>query len=82
MQYGLKARPRRVARFDALETGTFIHYVLEHALDALGKQAGGAAAADEPAVRRACRAAVRQYVQEELGGLETKTARFRYLFGG
>ena len=81
MQYGLKARPRRVARFDALETGTFIHYVLEHALDALGKQAGGAAAADEPAVRRACRAAVRQYVQEELGGLETKTARFRYLFG-
>ena len=81
MQYGLKARPRRVARFDALETGTFIHYVLEHALDALGKQAGGAAAADEAAVRRACRAAVRQYVQEELGGLETKTARFRYLFG-
>nr|WP_302649535.1 PD-(D/E)XK nuclease family protein [uncultured Agathobaculum sp.] len=81
MQYGLRARPRRMARFDALETGTFIHYVLEHALDALGKQAGGAAAADEAAVRRACRAAVRQYVQEELGGLETKTARFRYLFG-
>ena len=37
MQYGLKAKPRRVARFDALSTGTFIHYVLEHALDTLGK---------------------------------------------
>ena len=81
MQYGLKAKPRKAARFDALETGTFIHYVLEHALDALGKLEGGAAAADGQTVKRACRAAVRQYVQEELGGLETKTARFRYLFG-
>lgn len=80
MQYGLKAKPRKAARFDALETGTFIHYVLEHALDALGKLEGGAAAADGQTVRRVCRAAVRQYVQEELGGLETKTARFRYLF--
>ncbi|MDO5141413.1 MAG: PD-(D/E)XK nuclease family protein [Eubacteriales bacterium] len=81
MQYGLKAKPRRVARFDALETGTFLHYVLEHALHALGQQPGGAAAAAPDAVQRACRAAVRQYVQDELGGLESKTARFRYLFG-
>ena len=80
MQYGLKAKPRKAARFDALETGTFIHYVLEHALNALGKVEGGAAAADGQTVKRVCRAAVRQYVQEELGGLETKTARFRYLF--
>lgn len=80
MQYGLKAKPRKVARFDALETGTFIHYVLEHALGELNRQEGGAAAADGQTVKRVCRAAVRQYVQEELGGLETKTARFRYLF--
>lgn len=80
MQYGLKAKPRKAARFDALETGTFIHYVLEHALGALNRQEGGAAAADDALVKRVCRAAVRQYVQEELGGLETKTARFRYLF--
>ena len=80
MQYGLKARPRRVAKFDALSTGTFIHYVLEHALDTLGKCEGGAAHADQPTVRKACREAVRQYVAEELGGLENKTARFQYLF--
>ena len=72
MQYGLKAKPRRVAKFDALSTGTFIHYVLEHALDALGKCEGGAAHADQPTVRKACREAVRQYVAEELGGLENK----------
>lgn len=80
MQYGLKAKPRRQAKFDALETGTFIHYVLEHALTALGETPGGAAAAAPETVRAVCRAAVRQYVREELGGLETKTARFRYLF--
>ena len=81
MQYGLKAKPRRQARFDALETGTFLHYVLEHALAALSEREGGAAAAEDAAVKRVCRAVVRQYVQEELGGLENKTARFRYLFG-
>ena len=61
-------------------TGTFIHYVLEHALDVLGKCEGGAAHADQPTVRKACREAVRQYVAEELGGMENKTARFQYLF--
>lgn len=32
MQYGLKAKPRRVARFGAPEIGTFVHYVVEHAV--------------------------------------------------
>ncbi len=35
---------------------------------------------NQPTVRKACREAVRQYVAEELGGLENKTARFQYLF--
>ena len=55
--------------------------MLEHALDELGKAEGGAAAADERTVRKVCRAAVQRYIKEELGGLETRTARFRYLFG-
>ena len=80
-QYGLKAKVRRPAAFAAPETGTFIHYVLEHALTALGKREGGAAAAGKDAVARACREAVDQYIREELGGLANKTPRFRYLFG-
>ena len=80
MQYGLKAKKRRAAKFDALETGTFIHYVLEHALVELGAQQGGAGAAEADAIKRVCRTVVQRYVKEELGGLETKTARFRYLF--
>ena len=80
-QYGLKAKVRRPAAFAAPETGTFIHYVLEHALTALGKREGGAAAAGKDAVARACREAVDRYIREELGGLANKTPRFRYLFG-
>lgn len=80
MQHGLKAKPRRVAKLDSMSAGTFLHYVMEHALDILAKQEGGAACADKTAVRKACREAVRQYIAEELGGLENKTARFQYLF--
>ncbi len=80
MKYGLKAQPRRRAQFSAPETGTFIHYVLENCLQLLGGEEGGAAAADERAVRAALRKVVQQYIDEELGGLEDKNARFRYLF--
>lgn len=80
MQYGLRARPRKEARFAAPETGTFIHYVLENCLKLLGEQEGGAGAADEKAVRAALRKVVQQYIDEELGGLADKSARFRYLF--
>ncbi len=79
-QYGLKAKVRRPAAFAAPETGTFIHYVLEHALTELGKREGGAAAAEKDEVARVCREAVEKYIREELGGLANKTARFRYLF--
>lgn len=79
-QYGLKAKVRRPAAFAAPEAGTFIHYVLEHALASLGKIEGGAARADKQTAARACREAVEQYIREELGGLANKTARFRYLF--
>lgn len=80
MQYGLKAKKRQQARFDALQTGTFVHYVLEHALLRLGELPGGAAAATGEQAKKACREAVKQYIKEELGDLAQQTARFRYLF--
>lgn len=80
MQYGLKAKPRRQARFAAPETGTFIHYVLENCLRLLGEREGGAAAAEESEVRAVLRQVIRTYIEEELGGMEDKSARFRSLF--
>ena len=72
MQFGLKARPRKSAGFQAPEYGTFVHYVLEHVL----QQREG----KEIPTREQVSAVVARYVKEELGGLEKETARFRYLF--
>ena len=69
MQYGLRAEPRRPAGFQAPEYGTFVHYVLEHVFRET-------LTPDRALVRRV----VDQYVEEELGGMEGETPRFRYLF--
>lgn len=37
LQYGLKLKPRREARFGAPEIGTFLHYVVEHSIPDLCK---------------------------------------------
>ncbi|MDD4715652.1 MAG: PD-(D/E)XK nuclease family protein, partial [Oscillospiraceae bacterium] len=79
MRYGLRAKPRKQARFDAPEMGAFIHYVLEKTLSKAAKL-GGVARVNGDWLRAACRESMLQYAQEELGGLENKTKRFRYLF--
>ena len=88
MRYGLEAEPRKPAGFTAPEYGTFVHDVLEHVLqDEMFQQTvlpgwddpiGGAE--NRRRLRELTKAAVERYVQEELGGLENQTERFRYLF--
>ena len=82
MQYGLKAKARRTAGFQAPEYGTFVHYVLEHVLRTLTKD--GAVPVPREMEREELhalsRSVVERYVREELGGLEGETPRFRYLF--
>lgn len=79
LQYGLKAQPRKPAGFDAPETGTFVHYVLEHVLKT-AKEEGGIRQLTDQRRRELIGAAVEQYLTQELGGLEDQTPRFRYLF--
>ncbi len=79
MQYGLKAEPRCPAGFQAPEYGTFVHYVLEHVLQE-ARERGGVKTLEREELRAMTRAAVDRYTEEELGGLERETARFRYLF--
>lgn len=85
MRYGLEAEPRKPAGFTAPEYGTFVHYVLEHVLQ--DKMFAGPCPKTDEAfdawkrkLRRLTKAAVDRYVEEELGGLEGQTPRFRYLF--
>ena len=83
MQFGLRAKPRQAAGFQAPEYGTFVHYVLEHMLrDTTWKVEDGSGGWtwDKGAVRRQIKAIMEDYIARELGGLENKTPRFVYLF--
>ena len=82
MQYGLKAKARRPAGFQAPEYGTFVHYVLEHVLRALTGDGSVPVPRelDREELRALTKTMVDRYVREELGGLERETPRFRYLF--
>lgn len=79
LQYGLRARARKTASFDAPAMGTFVHDVLEHVLGQ-AKEQGGVAALTDEAIKELTSAAIERYLQEELGGLEHQSQRFCYLF--
>lgn len=79
MQYGLNARERVPAQFDAPQMGTFVHDVMENTLRE-AKKAGGIKTLSAQELRKLTRKAVRDYIDRELPDLEGKTARFRYLF--
>ena len=79
MEYGLKAKPRKEASFDAPQIGTFLHYLLEHVTrDVLAM--GGFGAVEEAELHRLTNQYIRQFEQETFGDLSRKGARFRYLF--
>ena len=79
MQYGLKARRRETASFDAPQIGTFLHYILENVTAETAKQ-GGFAAVSRETLRALTDRFMDEYVQRELPNLQDRTARFRYLF--
>ena len=79
LQYGLRAKSRRRAGFQAPEYGTFVHSVLESVLRGV-KEGGGVEQVGEKEIRALTRQAIRRYVTEELGDLTHQTPRFRYLF--
>ncbi len=79
MEYGLRARPRNPASFDAPQIGTFLHYLLEHVTaDVLAQ--GGFAQVGQELLHTLVRRYIERYVEEVLRGLEERNARFRYLF--
>jgi len=69
MQYGLKAKERRKAAFEATNVGTLVHYVVENAVRTLSFEPE----LDQDAVVDRY---VEQFLNERLGGREEKTARF------
>lgn len=82
MKFGLKAKARKPAGFTAPEYGTFVHYVLENILQVCDTEIKNGVWDDQTrkTVHEETKKIVDRYVQEELGGLEQQTDRFRYLF--
>lgn len=79
MEYGLRAKPRETAAFDAPQIGTFLHFLLENITrDVLAL--GGFAAVGEEELRALVHQYMDRYVQQELHNFQDRNARFRYLF--
>jgi len=78
MRYGLRAAAEKRAELDAPAEGSFIHYILERTTRDI-RAAGGFARVDQGQWRTMMQRNVDQYVQEQFGGLENKSDRFRYL---
>ncbi len=79
MEYGLKAKPRTPAAFDAPQIGTFLHFLLENVTrDVLGM--GGFAAVDDEELHKLVRQYIDLYVEKELHNFRERNARFKYLF--
>lgn len=82
MQFGLRAKPRKKAAFDAPQLGTFVHYILENVVKDFYDSASDKEQADSRnIVLKLCDHYTEKYVDEVLGGLEDKPQRFVHLFG-
>lgn len=79
MQYGLRAKERIPAGFDASRVGSFLHFVLERVTRAVMDR-GGFALVEEKELRRLTDGAVQAYMDEALPGFDKRDERFKYLF--
>ncbi len=79
MEYGLKARPRTPAAFDAPQIGVFLHFLLERVTRDV-QALGGFAQVDRETLHALTRKHIDEYVQQELRNFQNRNARFRYLF--
>lgn len=79
VEYGLRAKPREAAAFDAPQIGTFLHFLLEHVTKEV-LDLGGFAQVETETLHALVRRYIDQYVAEELHNFQNRNARFRYLF--
>ena len=79
LQYGLKAKPRMKAEFDASVIGTFVHYILENVTRDIEASCGFKNINDDECIKLT-KKYVDLFVTKELGEMQDKTARFKYLF--
>jgi ATP-dependent helicase/nuclease subunit B len=79
MQYGLRARERGSAEFDAPQIGTFLHDLLEKVTREAAQRGGFANVTDEELHDLTLRF-IEEYSQKEGQNFQDRSPRFRYLY--
>lgn len=81
-KYGLNAKPRKPAKLDPAQSGTVVHYVLEHLLaeTPIGRLTLLSNQDRLTAVHNAVDKWLSTYLDERMDGSEDKTLRFLYLY--
>lgn len=79
LQYGLRAKSRKPAGFDAPNAGTFMHFVLENTVRE-AEASGGFGVLDENMLRAVTKKYVKKYAENVMDGFRDKSERFKYLF--
>lgn len=79
MQYGLRAKERSQARFDAPEVGTFLHHVIEHVTRETARM-GGFGQVSSKQLRQMIDRCIEEYAAREYANFQDRSARFHYLF--
>lgn len=77
-KYGLNAKPRNVAELDPAQSGTVIHYVLEHILSENSRTELNSF--DDKIIKEKIKDIMNRYLAEALGGSDNKPKRFLYLY--
>lgn len=77
-QYGLKAKERRKASMDALEYGSFVHYILENFFKAHPKSELSTLSKND--IKVCVRDISDSYAKMHFGGIGAESSRFMYLY--
>ena len=79
MEYGLRAKERRRADFDAPQIGTFLHYLLENVTrDVMAR--GGFAQVEDQELEALTERYIARFEEQEYENFRERSPRFRYLF--
>ena len=79
LNYGLKARKRKEASFDAAEFGNFVHYILEKTVGKISGE-GVALPISEETSRAMVRSYMTPYLETRLQDTDTLSPRQKYLY--
>lgn len=78
LRYGLKAEPLRTAELDPAQSGTIVHLVMEEILQKYPK--GDFICVDDSVLRGDVELVLDNYIEDKMGGKNSKSGRFMFLY--